>query len=134
MSDGRTTRGIGRAGEGVVCLWLESQGHRVVCRNYTAPHGEIDIISECGKYIVFTEVKLRSDTAVQKRFGRPSHAVNAEKKRHILAAASEYLRTHPTGKQPRIDVCEVLMEKWAETGAVSFRIHNIERAFGAESK
>ncbi len=134
MPENKKMRQIGRVGEEMVCLWLTAKGHRVICRNFVAPHGEIDIISEYGKYIIFTEVKLRSDTDVQKRYGRPSHAVTAEKKRHILAAASAYLHAHPTDRQPRIDVCEVYLEAWEGTDAVSFRIHNIERAFGAESR
>ncbi len=62
MSAEEVARYKGNVGEDFACEVLISKGHTILCRNYTCRGGEIDIISKIGKYIVFTEVKMRSGT------------------------------------------------------------------------
>lgn len=78
-------RALGKAGEEYACDLLENMGHEILCRNYTARGGEIDIISRCGEYIVFTEVKLR-----QGRFS-PMSAITHKKIDRVIACARHYL-------------------------------------------
>ena len=128
-----SSRGIGRAGETIACDYLVKSGYGIVARNLYVGHEEIDIICEDEKYIVFTEVKLRT-YAVGGRsvYGRPSAAVNANKRRHIAGAAQQYIRLNPTDKFQRIDVVEITISP-VETaeGFVCAEINHIKGAFGA---
>jgi putative endonuclease len=48
---------IGRRGERLAAGKLESDGYRVVERNYRTRHGELDIVAVRGGLLVFCEVK-----------------------------------------------------------------------------
>lgn len=100
-------RARGDRGEDAVAKRLCERGYRILCRNYKARHGEIDIIAEDDTYILFIEVKSRRLAQDKARFGQPASAVTADKRRHIIWAAEEYLRKHPTQRVPRLDVAEV---------------------------
>lgn len=123
------TRQTGRQGENAACDWLRSNGYTVVRRNYTAPHGEIDIIAEDEKYIVFAEVKYRKSSAHIARFGRPVKAVTHEKRQHVISAVKHYLRQVGSDKKPRIDVIEIIGNQEAD-GFVSLSIKHYKNAFG----
>ena len=97
----------GDRGEDAVAARLVERGYRILCRNYKARHGEIDIIAEDDTYILFIEVKSRRLAQAKTRFGQPATAVTYDKRRHIIWSAEEYLRKHPTNKVPRLDVAEV---------------------------
>ena len=44
--------------------YLKSTGYRILCRNFRSRTGEIDIIGRDGNYLVFVEVKYRSDDSL----------------------------------------------------------------------
>lgn len=96
----------GRRGETIACDFLVREGYIIRCRNFHAPHGEIDIVASDGVYLVFVEVKTRKKCR-SGRYGRPADAVTSAKKMHITSAAEQYLRENPTPLQPRFDVIEV---------------------------
>lgn len=101
---------IGKAGEDYTAQWLQSQGFRIVARNFHSRYGEIDIIAENGEYIVFTEVKAR-------RFGAmvsPLEAVTLQKQKKILLTAQVYLMKSQIALQPRFDVAAVTVLKQGE--------------------
>jgi len=129
-----STRDEGARYESIVCRYLEENGYTVTARNYYPGgglHGEIDIICEDEKYIVFAEVKARSDNEIQrKRYGRPANAVGMKKRQNIISAANDYLRKNPTGKQPRLDIVEVIVYTH-DGGMKSFKINHIKNAFAA---
>lgn len=129
-----STHKIGDMGETVACEYLARRGFAVVRRNYrfspgNRTRGEIDIIAEDGKYIIFAEVKLRRDDAgLRARYGRPSAAVTRAKQAKILAGIACYLREFPCDKQPRADVLEITYAELPEGGA-AFEINHITGAF-----
>jgi len=124
------SRADGARGEAVAAEYLKKKGYRIIKRNYHAGiHGEIDIIAEDGPYIVFAEVKLRSDTPVQRRFGRPSDSINSKKKKALYAAANNYMNRYAVTLSPRIDVIELLTEKDEESGFIAISINHIIDAF-----
>ena len=125
-----TTRQTGRQGESAACDWLTKNGYTIVTRNYTAPHGEIDIIAEDEKYIVFVEVKYRKNSVFLSKYGRPIKAVTKEKQGHIVSAAKYYLKMNSTMKKPRIDVIEIISNQELN-GFVSLNIKHYKNAFGA---
>ena len=127
MSD--STRQIGRQGENAACDWLSKNGYEIIQRNYTSPHGEIDIIAEDEKYIVFVEVKYRKNSVHLAKYGRPVKAVTKAKKTHILFTAKHYLSNRKTEKKPRIDVIEIISNQ-EQNEFVSLSIKHYKNAFG----
>ena len=124
-----STRQIRRQGENAAADWLKKNGYSITARNYTSPHGEIDIIAEDEKYIVFVEVKYRKNSVHLAKYGRPVRAVTKDKKTHVVFAAKHYLTTTPTSKKPRIDVIEIISNQEAD-GFVSLNIKHFKNAFG----
>lgn len=106
-----TTRSIGKQAEDAACRWLEQNGYRVVARNYTTAHGEIDIIAEDEKYIVFVEVKYRTRSIHLKKYGRPVRAVTKQKQQHIIFSAKQYISQNNIAKKPRLDVMEMVGDR-----------------------
>lgn len=125
------TRRSGNIGEDLACDYLERNGFQVIARNYYAGHCEIDIICEDDKYLIFVEVKSRTDTPALKRYGRPARAIDKNKRNNIIKAAKEYIKEHPTKKFVRIDVVEIYMNT-SYAGAKPAKINHIKGAFGAE--
>ena len=91
---------------------------------YNTRFGEIDIVAENRKYVVFVEVKLRKND----KFGSAMEFVGREKQRRIIASAQLYLASNPTTKQPRFDVIEVYAPDGTDTKNPF--INHIENAFG----
>jgi len=78
---------------------LRKAGLRVLARNWRCRHGEIDLIAEEGRTLVFAEVRYRSDA----RFGGAAESVTAAKRARLLAAARLYLARRPDA-ECRFDV------------------------------
>ena len=99
----------GDRGEDRAARFLESQGLRIVARNYRTRMGEIDLVALEGAVLVFVEVRMRSAA----RFGGGSESVDFSKRRRIAAAARHYLMR--LGREPpcRFDV--VSLERDAPT-------------------
>ena len=96
-----TTKGL--AGEVLAARFLREKGYTILSSNYHSRFGEIDIIANEGPYIVFVEVKARSEGSII----LPREAVTLEKQRKLLRTASQYMRVYPSNLQPRFDVVEV---------------------------
>ena len=94
---------IGHWGESLAAESLQKKRYRIIGANYRCRMGEIDLIAEKGKYLVFVEVKLRRSSA----FAEAREFVDRYKQERILTAASLYLSQHETEKQPRFDVIEI---------------------------
>lgn len=119
-----STREKGNVGENLVCKHLEGKGYRVLCRNFAAAGGEVDIILEKNEFIVFTEVKLRN----KKTDLWPAGAVDARKRARIKKAAQFFLDEYGTvgyisQLQVRFDVAEVIFDSG------KMHINYIENAF-----
>ena len=69
---------IGKSGEDRACRFLKRKGYKIVDRNYFSRFGEIDIIAQNKEYLVFVEVKTRSNFF----WGYPAEAVDKEKFKH----------------------------------------------------
>lgn len=67
---------IGKRGEVFACEYLEKLGFKILHRNYRAGHLETDIICEDEKYLLFVEVKTRTDTGRATRYGSAKDAVD----------------------------------------------------------
>lgn len=97
-------RKTGDRGEFRTALYLFLRGYRILERNYTFGHKEIDIIAGKGKVIAFVEVKTRKDV----KKVAPQTAVTAKKRENLIAAAKGYCLSHDVGgKVLRFDISEV---------------------------
>ncbi len=113
----------GAWGEDAACGYLEGRGFKIIERNFRTRFGELDIVAETGKYIVFVEVKTRKSA----RFMEAREYVTFSKQKKIIAAAEEWLQENETELQPRFDVIEVYGE---ENSKFRPEINHIEDAFG----
>lgn len=113
----------GAWGERAAQDFLARKGYRILDANFRTRFGEIDIIAQDGKYIVFVEVKTRRNA----RFAAAREHVTPTKQARIIAAAEKWLQGHPDDMQSRFDVIEVYGEEGAP---VPPRINHLENAFG----
>jgi putative endonuclease len=95
---------LGRWGEDVAAGYLRKKGMKILDRNVRSPVGELDIVAQQGRTLVFVEVKTRRGVS----HGYPQEAVGAAKQRQIVRAAQWYLAEHKHDRlQPRFDVVAV---------------------------
>lgn len=99
-------KSVGSIGEDLVSRWYRFKGYKILERNYRLRNAEVDIIVENSKFLCFVEVKTRKTD----KFGFPSEAVDYRKRQKIILGAQYYLLKHPTEKQVRFDVAEVIGE------------------------
>ncbi len=104
MADHKNTD-KGRLGEDAVCRLLLQNGHEILARNYHKRCGEIDIISRCGGFVAFTEVKSRKRGSMVSGL----EAVDFRKQSKIIRTADLWLSENDTGLQPRYDIAEVIL-------------------------
>lgn len=95
---------IGKYGEDVACKYLQTKGYQIVERNFRIRGGEIDIIAQEGKTLVYVEVKTRSSH----KFGLPEEAVTYHKIKFLERASKFYrLQRKNLPEQERIDVVSI---------------------------
>lgn len=94
---------VGAWGEAVAAEYLRKKHYRLMATGYRSRFGEIDLIVQNRKYLVFVEVKLRRSD----RFAEAREFVDLHKQERLRATASLYLDEFPTELQPRFDVIEV---------------------------
>src|ERR1051325_309853 len=80
-------RWFGTRSERAAARFLRRLGYRILARNYTCPHGEIDLIALDGRCVVFVEVRSTgTDDAT-----RPAESVDVRKQRRLTDLALAYL-------------------------------------------
>lgn len=119
MNIGKT----GHIGEDKVAAFLRKRGLSVIKRNYQCRFGEIDIIAESDKYIIFVEVKTRNAGAVVSGI----EATDAYKQQRIMLTAQDYIRKSHTDLCPRFDLAEVTVTE-TEDGSLKYSLNYIENA------
>ena len=95
---------LGRKGEDLAVSFLSDKGYRIRNRNWKAGRLEVDIIAETGEFIVFVEVKTRSEDFLQS----PQDSVTRDKQRSLVLAADSYIKWFDIAKQVRFDVITVI--------------------------
>ena len=101
MQENRNRRKTGTDYERAAGFYLEQEGWKILEYNYRTRNGEIDIVARDGEYLVFCEVKYRSDG----KKGSPLEAVDARKQQRFRRAALYYLTEHGKSDVPcRFDV------------------------------
>ncbi len=85
-----TTKQIGDIGEKIAKEYLEKKGWKILCENFAASGGEIDLIGFKNGNLVFFEVKARSNLS----FGTPLDAVDSQKINRINKASYSFLKLY----------------------------------------
>ena len=111
---------LGKKIENLASSYLQNLGLKLITANYRAKSGEIDLIMEDRKTLVFFEVRYRKDAA----YGGSIATVDKKKQRRISRAATNYLQEHHLYDQVacRFDVVAV-------SGISEYQLHWIRDAF-----
>lgn len=110
---------LGKMGENMAVQHLLDLGYKIRQRNWKSGRYEIDIIAENNEFIVFVEVKTRSENYQV----HPSNAVTTPKQRLIILAAESYIDRNNINKESRFDIISVI------SGGKSYSVEHIEDAF-----
>ena len=95
---------LGHKGEAAAVSYLESEGHRILEKNWRLHGYEIDIITTCGGYIVFVEVKTRTSD----QWGDPESFVGRQRMRRMIQGAHQYLLRERIDLPARFDIIAIL--------------------------
>ena len=93
----------GRWAETLALISLMCRGYWPRACRYKTPVGEIDLVMQRGKTLVFVEVKGR------KTYADAAYAVHTTNQARVVRAAQQYLAAHPSLQHlaVRFDVCLV---------------------------
>jgi putative endonuclease len=112
---------IGKLGEEAARKFLKKRGYRIRETGFRCHHGEIDIVAQKKDYLIFVEVRTKSNL----EFGTPEESITQAKKERLIASALTYTNTH-RDLPPlwRIDVIAIELDEKGKTK----RIGHIENA------
>jgi putative endonuclease len=110
---------LGQKGEDLAADYLKNSGFKILFRNWKWGKHEIDIIAENKDFIIFAEVKTRSENYQM----HPAGAVTKEKQKSIIYAADGFLQKSNIDKESRFDVITIIKK------GESFEIDHIEGAY-----
>ncbi len=118
---------LGDRGERVAVRYLKKQRFRIIAKQYRNCYGEVDIIAQDGKTIVFVEVKTRTST----NDGQPFEAVDLRKQDKITRVALAWLKKHDRLEQPaRFDIVSII---WPDENSAP-QIQHFRNAFEATGR
>lgn len=120
-----TTKQIGDKGEDYTAEFLINKGCKILSRNFRIRNGEIDIIAQKDRYILFVEVKTRHQNSMSK----PCEAVDIKKQRRIINTAVNYLSENNIDLFCRFDVCEITV---SQNDLSLLNLNYIKDAFSSE--
>jgi putative endonuclease len=98
---------IGRLGEEEAVRFLKKKGYKILECNWIFRKKEVDIIASTPEYIIFIEVKTRTEGFLES----PQEAVTLKKQRFIITAANFYIEKYAIDKEVRLDIVSVVLDK-----------------------
>ncbi len=78
----------GQHSENIACDYLQQQGLQLVSRNFHCRFGEIDLVMQDQKTLVFVEVRYRRNAA----FGGALASITIKKQQRLLSTAKVFLQ------------------------------------------
>jgi putative endonuclease len=112
---------VGKLGEEAARKFLKKRGYRIRETGFRCRHGEIDIIAQKKDYLVFVEVRTKTNL----EFGTPEESITQSKKERLIASALTYTSTQQNIPSLwRIDVVAIELDDKGKTS----RIEHIENA------
>ena len=110
---------LGQKGEELAADHLIKAGYKILFRNWKWGKHEVDIIAENNDFVIFVEVKTRTDDYQM----HPVTAVTREKQRSVIRAADGYVQRFNISKEGRFDVITLIKR------GEKFEIDHIEGAY-----
>ena len=101
---------LGRQGEAIAEKFLKKKGFSVLVCNWQLNRHEVDIIAIDKEFLVFIEVKTRSNL----KYGYPDEAVDFKKEKMLIEAAEMYLEKENLMYEVRFDIVSVLKNESEE--------------------
>lgn len=96
---------LGKKGEDLAVEHLKKSGYNILKRNWKFGRNEVDIIAENKDFVVFAEVKTRTEELLIP----VGDIVNREKQRSIILCAEKYINWYNISKESRFDVIVVIV-------------------------
>ena len=121
-------RSLGQMGEDLAVKYLEDKGYKILDRNFCNTKGrrmgEIDIIAQKEKEIVFVEVKTRELLVYDETL--PEENINRKKLHKMAKIANFYIQKRDLWKNPyRFDAVSV----WLNVPLKKAKIKHLESIF-----
>jgi putative endonuclease len=116
-------RTLGRLGEELARAHLDRRGYVIVDANFRTRYGELDIVAQNGRALVFCEVKTRRAGS-----GSPFESLHPRKQKQVRLMAREWLRLRGPrmrGRQYRFDAIGVTVD----AGGQLVTLEHLEGAF-----
>lgn len=110
---------LGLKGEQYAAKYLKKNNYSILDRNWRAGHLEIDIVASKDDFIVFVEVKTRTN----EKFYDAAIAVNRLKQKQIIRAANCYIQKNDIKREARFDIISVFVN------GDHFKLDHLEDAF-----
>ena len=111
-------RWFGSRSERAAERFLRRLGYRIVARNYSCPHGELDLVALDGRCVVFVEVRSTGTEDAE----RPALSVDGEKQRRLTRLALHFLQKHHLlNHSARFDVLAI---SWPPDRAEPLIVHH----------
>ncbi|MBB3698904.1 YraN family protein [Flammeovirga yaeyamensis] len=98
---------LGTKGEDIAYDYLKNKGYTILRKNFRSGRNEIDIICKKNRFLVFVEVKTRTNLS----FGMPEQHLSKQQERNIINAAVNYMEFNKLDFLPlvRYDVISVIL-------------------------
>ncbi len=96
----------GARAESLAAWWLRLKGYRILERQLRQGVGEIDLVIQRGRTLVFVEVKRRGDLTAA------AEAIRPKQRRRIERAAESYLAQHPERQSLAVRFDALLLAPW----------------------
>lgn len=109
---------LGQEGEQLAKEYLQKNGWDILETNYRFSHSEIDLIGKKDGFLVFFEVKTRTNTT----YGLPEDFVDEKKAAFVIRAANHYIEEVKWQGNIRFDIISILKK-------VEMELAHIEDAF-----
>jgi putative endonuclease len=108
----------GNKAEEMAAKFLSEKGYKILDRNYTLGKGEIDIIAEKDNWLIFVEVRARSEVL----HGFPEQTISKAKARLIMKTAENYVYQQNWRGKIRFDIIAIIVGQ-------NFEIRQFEDVF-----
>ncbi|WP_374680723.1 YraN family protein [Accumulibacter sp.] len=108
---GETPPTAGVLAERLAASFLERNGVTILRRNYRCRGGEVDLICQERRVLVFVEVRLRRNA----NYGGAAASITGAKQRRIILAARHYLASQAGQRDPECRFDCLLLDDLSDT-------------------
>jgi len=110
---------LGEKGEELAAAHLKENGYKILHRNWKSGKKELDIVAENKDFVVFVEVKTRSENYL----ASAQETISRDKMKFMILAADVYIRRYNINKESRFDVITIISK------GQNFTVEHLESAF-----